>query len=98
MQSTQLPACKDCKWCQLRPTPYCFHPQSLIQLFNPYLATFTTIAQTGGAMRSIGACGPSAKLYQQGESNAPLPGPDPISHIPAHSVQQPLGQTRLGSG
>jgi hypothetical protein len=56
-------ACKDCKFCQLRPTPTCFHSQSFVNITNYYTGTVTVLPQSDQAMRTIGTCGPNAVLF-----------------------------------
>ena len=86
------PACEDCKWCQLRPTPYCFHPQSYLSVFNPYQANNTMVVQTDRAMRSTGACRPAGILFEMGSSNVPLS----VSNRPT-PAQLRLLRVNLGS-
>jgi len=57
-------ACRDCKWCQVRPTAKCFHPKSFVELPNYYLGTTTRVPQSEQSMRSVGACGPDGDLFE----------------------------------
>ena len=57
-------ACRDCEWCELRPTPLCFHPKSFVQTHNFYQGTVQSIPQSDQSMRTIGACGLNATLFK----------------------------------
>jgi hypothetical protein len=57
-------ACKDCKYCELRPSPMCFHPQSRVEIPNYFLGTASNTVQSAQSMRAVGACGPDATLFE----------------------------------
>ena len=57
-------ACKHCKWCEIRPTPICFHPKSFVEQHNFYQGTVQLKPQSDQSMRTIGQCGFTATLFE----------------------------------
>ena len=59
-------ACRDCRHVDDHDMKriICRHPQSAVELLDPYYGTMKTVRHAIDTMRTIGPCGPEAKLFE----------------------------------
>lgn len=64
---SKMKACRDCRYVDVQKhniTPRCRHPQSVKEVPDYFEGRVQTIALSVDHVRTIGDCGPDAKLFE----------------------------------